>query len=153
MVCCCVHAPPHLQDGRTPLILGIIERAFSAVILLVDKMGALGLLGLGFDLSWFASPDMLFTFVNDKMNVLHFAAEKDMGDIIKTLLNADEAHVKAALAAKNTVLSRTTMFAVPMTVCACADKQAAEPARACSTMPPEHATCGCNQSYVCVLRL
>ena len=134
--------PPHLQDGRTPLMVGITKKAVFAVALLLDKMRALGL-----------GEDAVCALDSNQCNALHHAAQQDMGDTVKTLLNANEAHAKAALAAKNTVLSRTTMLAVPMTVCASADNQAAEPARACSTMPPEHATCGCNQSYVCVLRL
>ena len=86
-------------------------------------------------------------------SALHRAADNDEGDTIKSLLNGDEAHVKAALADKDDVISRTTMLAVPMTVCASAVNQAAEPARAYSVIPPEHAACGYNQSYVYVLGL
>ena len=102
----------HLQNGRTPLILGIQNKAFSTVALLLDKMRALGL-----------GEDALTAVFSQNYNVLHFAAQQDMGDTVKALLNSEDAHVKTALAAKNKVLSRTTIITVPMTVCACADSR------------------------------
>ena len=98
---------PHLQNGHTPLMLGIDRKAGSVVALLLDKMVAFCL-----------CEDALTTVDRSKWNVLHHAAYNDMGDTIEALLNANEAHVKAALAAQTKVISGTTIGAVPNTVCA-----------------------------------
>ena len=107
----------YLQNGSMPLMAGIKGKASSAAFLLLNKMRTLGL-----------AEDALCALDGDQCNALHRAAENDMGDTIKALLNGEKKHVKAALAAQDAVMSRTAIVANQATVCA-RGQQVAAPAR------------------------